>query len=88
MDRIDLRRALGLPLFIFYGLGTILGAGSAGMYAPIAFVAFHAFIGFEDMANIAEEVRDPVVAGVRVLPVGIPVLGLLCSGGFLPNKCS
>ena len=32
-----------------------------------AFIAFYAFIGFEDMANVAEEVRDPH----RTLPWGI-----------------
>lgn len=32
-----------------------------------AFIAFYAFIGFEDMANIAEEVKNPH----RNLPVGI-----------------
>ncbi|OGJ79698.1 hypothetical protein A2412_01920 [Candidatus Peribacteria bacterium RIFOXYC1_FULL_58_8] len=32
-----------------------------------AFIAFYAFIGFEDMANIAEEVKDPH----RNLPLGI-----------------
>jgi APA family basic amino acid/polyamine antiporter len=32
-----------------------------------AFLAFFAFIGFEDMVNIAEEVRDPV----RTIPRGI-----------------
>lgn len=32
-----------------------------------AFLAFYAFIGFEDMVNVAEEVRDPV----RVLPRAI-----------------
>lgn len=32
-----------------------------------AFLAFYAFIGFEDMVNVAEEVRDPV----RTMPVAI-----------------
>jgi APA family basic amino acid/polyamine antiporter len=38
-----------------------------------AFLAFYAFIGFEDMVNVAEEVRDPT----RVLPRAI----LLALGG-------
>ena len=39
-----------------------------------AFLAFYAFIGFEDMVNIAEEVRDPVTT----IPRGI-VLALIIS---------
>lgn len=39
-----------------------------------AFLAFYAFIGFEDMVNIAEEVKDPE----RTLPVSI-ILALLVS---------
>jgi amino acid transporter len=42
----------------------------AGVWQGIllgAFLAFYAFIGFEDMVNVAEEVRDPV----RVLPRAI-----------------
>lgn len=37
-----------------------------------AFLAFYAFIGFEDMANVAEEVKQPQ----RTLPLGI-ILALL-----------
>ena len=37
-----------------------------------AFLAFYAFIGFEDMVNMAEEVRDPV----RVMPKSI-IIALL-----------
>ncbi len=46
--KVQLRRALSLPLITFYGLGTILGAGiyvlvgkvagAAGLYAPLAFL--------------------------------------------------
>jgi amino acid transporter len=38
----------------------------SGVFAG-AFLAFYAFIGFEDMVNIAEEVRDPAVT----IPRGI-----------------
>jgi amino acid transporter len=49
-------------------LGSLLGVLSG------AFVAFYAFIGFEDMVNIAEEVKQPE----RTLPRAI-VLALLIS---------
>lgn len=39
-----------------------------------AFLAFFAFIGFEDMVNVAEEVREPE----RILPLGI-VIALIIS---------
>lgn len=42
------------------------GAGWLGLFAG-AFLAFYAFIGFEDMVNIAEEVRDVR----RTLPLAI-----------------
>jgi len=42
-----------------------------------AFLAFFAFIGFEDMVNVAEEVRDPR----RNLPLGI-VLALLVTAAL------
>jgi amino acid transporter len=48
-------------------------AGSWGGIASGAFLAFYAYIGFEDMVNMAEEVRDPG----RVLPRAVPLaLGL------------
>lgn len=42
-----------------------------------AFVAFYAFIGFEDMVNVAEEVRQPQ----KTLPRGI-ILALVITTGF------
>lgn len=44
----------------------VSGAAWSGILAG-AFLAFYAFIGFEDMANIAEEVKNPH----RNLPLGI-----------------
>ena len=41
---------------------------------PAAFVAFFAFLGFEDMVNVAEEVKQPT----RTLPLAI-ILALLIS---------
>lgn len=76
MDRIELRRALGLPLFIFYGLGTILGAGiysligevagSAGMYAPIAFVVAAVIAGFTGLTYAELSSRYPKSAAEAV----------------------
>lgn len=40
-----------------------------------AFLAFYAFIGFEDMVNVAEEVRDPI----RVMPKAIIVALLIAT---------
>ena len=44
-----------------------LGVGVWGGIFAGAIVAFYAFLGFEDMVNVAEEVRD----APRVLPLGI-----------------
>lgn len=49
------------------------GAVWSGIFAG-ALIAFYAYIGFEDMANIAEEVKDPH----RNLPLGI-LLAILTS---------
>jgi APA family basic amino acid/polyamine antiporter len=51
--------------------------GDSGLWIGIlagAFIAFYAFIGFEDMVNVAEEVKDPS----RNLPTAI-VLALVIS---------
>ena len=48
--------------------------------APVAvgaFLAFYAFIGFEDMVNLAEEVRDPRRNVPRSILLAIAVSGLL-----------
>ena len=55
-----------------------------GLYAPswsgiaaAAFLAFYAFIGFEDMVNMAEEVTDAATA----LPKAI-IIAIVCSGAI------
>ncbi len=55
-----------------------------GLYAPswsgiaaAAFLAFYAFIGFEDMVNMAEEVTDAATA----LPKAI-IIAIACSGAI------
>ncbi len=70
----------GLFLIIWVGRGGLLALpANAGILLPPmdgvvwsgiltgAFIAFYAFIGFEDMANVAEEVKNPQ----RNLPLGI-----------------
>ena len=47
-DKISLNRVISLPLLVFYGVGTILGAGIyslagkiaglSGIYAPVSFL--------------------------------------------------
>ena len=72
--------ASGLLLVISVGLWFLAGDGAPGAGAAGAAnqpgaggvmsgaaLAFYAFIGFEDMVNVAEEVRDPV----RVMPRAI-----------------
>ncbi len=70
--------ALGLVLIIWYGKGALSEAsierlfvidpqsGIGGIMAG-AFLAFYAFIGFEDMVNVAEETKNPK----RTMPIAI-----------------
>ncbi|MDO8468727.1 MAG: APC family permease [Candidatus Peribacter sp.] len=64
---------LTLPARVAEFVPPVDGAIWSGILAG-AFIAFYAFIGFEDMANIAEEVKDPH----RNLPLGI-LLAILIS---------
>lgn len=50
-----------------------------GMFSG-AFLAFYAYIGFEDMVNIAEEVKDPVRNMPRAILICVVVSTLLYSG--------
>jgi len=71
-----LKRAFSLPLLTFYGLGTILGAGiyvligevagSAGMYAPLAFVIASLLAGFSAFSYAELSARFPLSAGEAV----------------------
>jgi basic amino acid/polyamine antiporter, APA family len=49
-----------------HSLGAMNGASLAGLLSA-AFIAFYAFVGFEDMINIAEEVKKPK----RAFPIAI-----------------
>ena len=72
----SLRRSLTLPLTVFYGLGTILGAGiysligevagSAGMYAPLAFVIAAVIAAFTGLSYAELSSRYPRSAGEAV----------------------
>lgn len=60
-------------------------AGSGDDLVPLALlggaaVAFFSFLGFEDVANVSEEVRDPHRAYPRALFGGLAVTGLLYIG--------
>jgi len=69
----------GLLLVIYFAGGNISGTEQISQLVPSmewknvspivlgAFLAFYAFVGFEDFANIAEEVKNPQ----RNLPIGI-----------------
>ena len=76
MDQHQLKRSLSLPTVVFYGLGTILGAGvyvligkvaaAAGYYAPLAFllaavIAFFTAISYAELSS-----RLPFSAGEAV----------------------
>lgn len=62
------------------GFSSALGAFDAGVLAGVisaAFIAFYAFIGFEDMVNIAEEVKEPQRAFPRAILLSLAVVTVL-----------
>jgi basic amino acid/polyamine antiporter, APA family len=75
-DTAQLRRSLGLPLVVFYGLGNILGAGiyvlvgkvagSAGLLAPIAFLLSALVASLSAFSYGELSSRYPVSAGEAV----------------------
>lgn len=92
MNQSNLNRVLTLPLLIFYGLGTILGAGiyvlvgkvasQAHMYAPLSFL-LSGFIALLSGVSYAElSSRFPVSAGEAVyVQKGFRIKGLsICVG--------
>jgi amino acid transporter len=68
--------------FTNYGNGLALEASTwslssfAGIFAA-AFLAFYAFVGFEDMVNIAEEVKNPQKAFPRAILISMATVTLL-----------
>jgi amino acid transporter len=75
-DQATLKRSLSLPLVVFYGLGTIIGAGiyvligavagQAGMYAPLSFVLAAVIAGFTAFSYAELSSRLPRSAGEAV----------------------
>lgn len=102
--------ASGLLLIIAVALanGDIAGSlqtslSSLGRVEPLAiglggFLAFYAFVGFEDMVNVAEEVKNPetsmkkgmisalVIASVLYIAVAISALAVLSSTQLAESK--
>lgn len=85
----------GLPKLVDAPLvSTVFSAGEDGFVSPIlagAIVAFFAFIGFEDIANMAEETVDPKEVAPRAiawtLGISIVIYVLLASVAIvLPNR--
>lgn len=86
---ITIAELVGLLFIIWIGRGQLEGTvdllptmiplmGSTSDWQMIfagAFLAFYAFIGFEDMVNVAEEVKDPE----RTLPLSIGISLVLAS---------
>jgi amino acid transporter len=73
---IELRRTIGLPLLLLYGLGNIIGAGvyvligkvsgEAAMYAPLAFLVASVIAGFSAFSYSEMSARYPFSAGEAV----------------------
>ena len=73
---IELRRTIGLPLLLFFGLGNILGAGiyvligkiagEAGMYTPVAFLVASIVAGFSAFSYSELSSRYPLSAGEAI----------------------
>ena len=71
-----LKRSIGLPLLLFYGLGNILGAGiyvligkvagEAGMYVPLAFFTAFIVAAFSAFTYSELSARYPLSAGAAV----------------------
>lgn len=62
------------------GFSEALGSFDMASFAGIvsaAFIAFYAFVGFEDMVNIAEEVKKPQTAFPRAILISLAVVTIL-----------
>lgn len=70
---VALNRSINLPMIVFYGVGTMLGAGiyvlvskvaaSAGMYVPLAFLVSAIIVSFSALSYSELSSRLPVSAG-------------------------
>lgn len=62
------------------GLSTAASAGSSGIWAGLlggSFLAFYAYIGFEDIVNVAEEVKSPQRAMPKAILIALVTATLL-----------
>lgn len=76
MDKVALRRTLGLPMLVLYGLGVTIGAGiyvlvgeavgRAGIYAPAAFFLSAVVMGFTAGSFVELSGRVPQAAAEAV----------------------
>jgi APA family basic amino acid/polyamine antiporter len=86
----QLKRGLSLWLLVFYGLGNILGAGiyvlvgkvagSAGLFAPVAFLVASLVAAFTALSYAELVARYPLSAGEAVYVhkgLGLPALSVL-----------
>ncbi|MBE9516818.1 MAG: amino acid permease [Proteobacteria bacterium] len=74
---IDGIQASGIPTINF---DVSISTNTLGPILSGAFLAFYAFIGFEDMVNIAEEVKDPRRNMPRAIMLALTVSTLLYIG--------
>ncbi len=90
----ELKRTLGLPVLLFYGLGNILGAGiyvligkvagAAGMFTPLAFLVAAAVASFSAFSYSELSARYPLSAGEAVyVQEGFQMLWLTRLTGLL-----
>jgi len=76
MREAELQRRISLPLLVFYGVGTILGAGiyvligqvagSAGLFTPVAFLLASVLAGLSAFSYAELSARYPKSAGEAV----------------------
>jgi len=89
-EPIGLQRSISLPLLLFYGLGTILGAGIyvlvgqvaglAGHSAPLSFLIAAVVAGFTGFSYAELSARYPLSAGEAVYvqeAFGLPIWAVL-----------
>lgn len=93
-NKPELIRRLSLPLLVFYGIGTILGAGiyvlvgkvagEAGYYAPISFILASLLAAFSAFSYAELAARFPVSAGEAVyIEEGFGIKGLSVTVGLM-----
>ena len=90
----ELKRAIGVPLLLFFGLGNILGAGiyvligkvagAAGLYTPLAFLVASIVAGFSAFTYSELSARYPLSAGEAIyIQQGFGLVALSRAAGLL-----